>query len=117
MLLFGFCTEEPLVLNDDDELFRSPLRIDPRPMDGIYHATFVLARMHWAMTKLINDSRVSPEQRELAIQAARVDRRHFSDGLAIVEAHARLTPMGAALMDGARQYMAQTEAEPAEVPA
>ncbi|WP_078484765.1 aKG-HExxH-type peptide beta-hydroxylase [Solemya pervernicosa gill symbiont] len=48
--LFGMTYDEPLVLNADDELLQSPLRDDPRPMDGIYHATFVLARMHWAMS-------------------------------------------------------------------
>jgi HEXXH motif-containing protein len=44
-LLFGLCATEPLVENAPDELFLSPLRIDPRPMEGIYHATFVTARM------------------------------------------------------------------------
>lgn len=42
-MLFGFCTHETLVKKPDEELFESPLRLDKRPMDGIYHATFVSA--------------------------------------------------------------------------
>ena len=34
--------DELFVLNPDWERFPSPLREDPRPMDGIYHATFVV---------------------------------------------------------------------------
>ena len=40
-LLFGFCSAGSLVENADDELFSSPLRSDPRPMDGVVHATYV----------------------------------------------------------------------------
>jgi hypothetical protein len=38
-LLFGFSADESLVENSPEELFPSPLRMDPRPMDGICHAT------------------------------------------------------------------------------
>ncbi|NKY55936.1 aKG-HExxH-type peptide beta-hydroxylase [Nocardia flavorosea] len=36
---------DPLVLNDPADRFTSPLRPDPRPMSGIYHAAFVLSRV------------------------------------------------------------------------
>lgn len=42
--LFVLMSEDPLVLNPD-ELHDSPLRVDKRPMVGILHATFVLARI------------------------------------------------------------------------
>src|SRR5690606_11375550 len=45
ILLFGYASDEALVNNDDDTLYHSPLRVDPRPMDGIFHATYVSARM------------------------------------------------------------------------
>ncbi|MQA87280.1 MAG: hypothetical protein GEV03_22295 [Streptosporangiales bacterium] len=38
-------TADPLVLNPPDELHRSPLRRDPRPVMGIFHAQFVLSRL------------------------------------------------------------------------
>jgi len=105
-LLFGFCTDTTLVENEDDELFSSPLRVDPRPMDGIYHATFVSARMHWAMTRLAADPSLSAEERRQAHDAAAADRDNFYAGEGIVAEHARLTDLGRALMHEARAYMA-----------
>lgn len=104
-LLFGFCTDEPLVENDDDELYASPLRIDQRPMDGIYHATFVSARMHWAMTQLAKSAGLSPEERDRALAAAAIDAENFASGHGVVAEHGRLTATGDALMAGAKAYM------------
>lgn len=36
---------DPMVLNPDSERFEAPIRWDPRPIYGIYHASFVLSRM------------------------------------------------------------------------
>jgi hypothetical protein len=104
-LLFGFCTEEPLVLNRDDELYTSPLRPDPRPMDGIYHATFVSARMHWAMSRLAASALLDEGDRQRAVEAAAKDARNFEAGHAVVAAHGRLTRTGSGLMEAARRYM------------
>ena len=104
-LLFGFCTDEPLVTNDPDARYPSPLRIDDRPMDGIFHATFVSARMHWAMSRLAADPTLSPDERERAAAAAAIDARNFSVGHAVVAAHGELSATGAALMGAAKAYM------------
>jgi HEXXH motif-containing protein len=104
-LLFGFCTEEPLVTNDDDERYPSPLRTDLRPMDGIYHATFVSARMHWAMARLLAADVLDGAAREHAVAARDADRRHFEAGWSVVARHGRLTPLGRELMAGARRHM------------
>ena len=105
-LLFGLCTEEMLVENADEELYPSPLRPDLRPMDGIYHATFVSARMHWAMSSLL-ESGAAGESCSAGIAAARdADRRNFEAGESVVGRHGQLTRLGRELMDGARSYMA-----------
>ena len=104
-LLFGFCTDEPLVENRGDELYTSPLRPDPRPMDGIYHATFVSARMHLAMSRLAESGMLDQESRDAAIRAAASDAANFEAGYAVVRDHGRLTRTGRALMDSARAYM------------
>lgn len=104
-LLFGFCIDEPLVFNDDDELYQSPLRMDPRPMDGIYHATFVSARMHWAMSRLVESGLLTEEDREHAERARDADARNFEAGYGVVAEHGRLSDLGAALMAGACDYM------------
>jgi hypothetical protein len=43
--LFYAYLDDEIVLNAPEQVFSSPLRRTPRPMNGIYHAAFVLARM------------------------------------------------------------------------
>lgn len=105
-LLFGFTVDEPLVFNPDEELFPSPLRRDERPMDGIYHATFVSARMHWAMTALADSGALTEAERARALEAAEADRRNFAAGLGVVRAHGDLSATGAALMAAAEAHIA-----------
>ena len=105
-LLFGLCTDEFLVENDDRDLYSSPLRPDPRPMDGIYHATFVSARMHWAVGHLLASGALDAASRERALTANALNMANFNAGLAVVEEHGRLTDLGRRLMQGASDYMA-----------
>lgn len=104
-LLFGLTVEETLVCNRDDELYASPLRDDPRPMDGIYHAAFVSARMHWAMSRLIASGLLTDEERALATKARDEDRANFEMSNETVAAHARLTDTGQIILTATRAYM------------
>jgi hypothetical protein len=104
-LLFGFSIDEPLVLNNDDELYSSPLRYDPRPMDGIYHATFVSARMYWAMTELLASGELSNDEIAFVKEAQKRDRDNFYSGYSTVSEHARLTDTGRAIMKNAFDFM------------
>lgn len=104
-LLFSFCTQEALTNNDEEMTYTSPLRPDPRPMDGIYHATFVSARMHWAMTELAKFGALTAGERERALKCAEEDRLNFLSGYSVVEQHGDLTETGAALMANARDYI------------
>jgi len=104
-LLYGLAIDESLVLNPDDEFFPSPLRQDDRPMDGIYHATFVSARMHWAMSRLIESGQLDARARETAGQACLDDQVNFYTGYETVAAHAQLTETGKQVMAGAKAYM------------
>lgn len=106
LLLFGLTVDEPLVLNPDDELFESPLRVDPRPMDGIYHATFVSARMAWTMRRMANESSLESAERAAALSAADRDTRNFNMGYDVIKEHGKLSDTGEALMSAARRYMA-----------
>jgi HEXXH motif-containing protein len=93
-LLFGLCDAEPLTLNAADERYRSPLRLDPRPIEGVVHATYVLARMERAMRAIAARCPLPPEERERAGRMADVSRDYFLDGLKIVREHARFTERG-----------------------
>lgn len=104
-LLFGLTVDEPLVLNPDDELHPSPLRKDPRPMDGIYHAAFVSARMALAMETLADSDALTAPEQILARAAAAADRDNFAKGAATIAAHGRLSATGAAILDNARAWI------------
>jgi HEXXH motif-containing protein len=105
-LLFGFSASGPLVENADDELFSSPLRKDPRPMDGVFHATYVVARMHQTLSRLLESGVLDDSQS----QAAQIDlgahRRNFEMGDQIVSEGGRLTAVGREAIEAARAYMA-----------
>lgn len=105
-LLFGLTVDEPLVFNPDDELYVSPLRPDPRPMDGIYHATYVSARMAWAMERMAEV--LGGAEREAALDAARRDRENFAKGLGTVKSDGRLSETGQKIMAAAEAAMATT---------
>jgi hypothetical protein len=104
-LLFGYCIEGRLVENPDEELHASPLRLDPRPLDGIFHATFVLARMHYSIEQIAKCPRLNDELRAKIKKERQLRASSFYDGLATLKAHARYTPEGQALMDAAEAYM------------
>jgi len=108
IMLYAFASEEALVENPDEELYPSPLRTDLRPMDGIYHATYVSARMHWAMEQLAASNILDDETVAGAIAAKKADRDNFAAGYSVVEKHGRLTATGNAVMNAAYDYMAQS---------
>ncbi|MBI1181869.1 MAG: HEXXH motif domain-containing protein [Alphaproteobacteria bacterium] len=106
MFLYGCACEEALVENDDSALYRSPLRVDLRPMDGIYHATFVSARMHWAMSRLMESGLLDSDGVAFADAARAADRENFWAGHGVVVADGQLTRTGATVMQAAADYMA-----------
>jgi HEXXH motif-containing protein len=55
--LFAVWKRDALVLNPPAERFSSPLRPDPRPMSGIFHAMFVLARITYTYNRFKNNER------------------------------------------------------------
>lgn len=105
-LLFGFCSSGPLVDNPDDELFSSPLRKDPRPMDGVFHATYVVARMHQTLTRLLQAGVLDSQQTTAAENDLALHRKNFEAGDAVIRTGARLTNIGRQAIEAARQYMA-----------
>lgn len=105
MHLFGVALDTPLVLNGDDERYKSPLRLDPRPMDGIYHAVYVSARMHYALSRLLGSNVLSPTQIDEAQAACLTHVKSFREGLATVQAEGKLSELGHDLMAQAEFYM------------
>lgn len=105
ILLYACAADEALVRNADEELFSSPLRVDPRPMDGIYHATFVSARMHWALAELIRSGQLDAKGLATAENAQLENVKNFWAGHDVVAQHGQLTQTGSQVMQTAFSYM------------
>ena len=104
-VLFALSPQEGVVENPDDERYASPLRDDPRPMEGIFHAMFVLARMVFGMSEMIASDKLDPTQLEAAEAIRRESVPLFFDGLDTVHKHGVLTPQGALAVSEAEGYM------------
>ena len=113
-LLFGFCAAGSLVGNADDELFRSPLRRDPRPMDGVVHATYVVARMHQTVSRLLEAGAVDESDMDGAVGDLKAHRRNFEAGDQVIRDGGRLTPLGTSVIESARAYMEKAARRPAD---
>ncbi len=104
--LFALSPDEFFVYNTDDERHASPLRDDPRPLDGIYHATFVTARMHYAISRLAASGQiVTVEEQREAVRLLELYRNNFDAGYDVLSRHARYTPSGKNIMDETKIYM------------
>ena len=105
MHLFAAALDSPLVENPEEERYHSPLRLDPRPMDGIYHATYVTARMHYVLSRLLASGVLSPAQVEEAKTALANHVKSFREGYEVVSSHGNLTELGQGLLSSAQTYM------------
>lgn len=109
-LLHGFTLGGPMTANAGGELHVSPLREDLRPMEGLVHAAYVLARMHLAMGALLQpallaDGHVTAAERAEAAQRYAGAAQNFCDAQQTIAVSAAFTPVGAAVFAAARAYM------------
>lgn len=114
LVLFAIARNEPLVLNSDSEKFSSPLRDDPRPVDGLYHAAFVSAREAMALEACIaylenpgGDSQdlLTIEKLEKLLNSSVLA---FWDCCEQLNNHAVLSSLGKAILNDTKQYMIDT---------
>jgi len=75
-------------------------------MDGIYHATYVSARMCWAMEAIASSDKLSADERLQALNLAKIDRENYEAGLDVILKHADLTDSGTRILSRAREWMA-----------
>jgi len=104
-LLFGLCADGPLVENDDFDRFDSPLRADPRPMDGIVHAAYIVARMHQAVDTVLQAEVLDPDEADAARSTLASHSQAFWRSMDTIDKYGRLTALGHDVMEGARTYM------------
>ena len=104
-LLTALAREEPLVRNPRSARYQAPVRRDPRPMEGIYHATFVLSRTCLLHRTAAGATDLTQPVRTAAAAAARRDTHLFFDGFATVMAQAELGELGRALIEDAARFV------------
>lgn len=105
--LFYAYLEDEIVLNSPDDRYSSPLRRETRPMNGIFHATFVLARMILFLSDLIRTDAVPALLGATGHDAMEADLRRlrasFDEGYSVIAEHGVLTPKGAQILAQAHE--------------
>lgn len=111
LLLFAIARDEPLVLNPNDAAFASPVRDDPRPMDGIYHTAFVVAREARALARLLawhdETGAFSPADEALVAEKLEASVIAFWQSVEALDKDAVLSDLGRSILDECRDYMAR----------
>jgi hypothetical protein len=107
-LLFGFCVDEPLVLNPQSERFSSPVRADARPMDGVFHGAYVIAALDYLYRRLSATGALSPDDQAMVTERLSEYGKPFEAGMAVIREHAALTDTGRRIIDSADAHMRAT---------
>lgn len=118
-LLFAQARRQPLVRNAPDEHYASPLRTDPRPMDGIFHAAFVSAREVWAFRQALVHPGALPgdssDPSRAGLRQRLQDRENaFRACDSQLTRWGQLTDLGAAILQECREQLDALPEEPAE---
>jgi HEXXH motif-containing protein len=105
-LLFGLAMGQPLVRNEPETAYTSTFRSDPRSMDGVVHATYVLARMHYTVSQLLDSGLLSAEEELVAVEARQRSANRYFENWDVLDKDAEWTPEGESALSSARAYMA-----------
>ena len=107
LLLYALVMDQPLVLNDDAQRFASPLRLDARPMEGVFHATFVCARLHYFYGRLRERRPETLGVADLEAADGRVAglAAQFADGAHVIAEEGQLSACGKSIFDATADYM------------
>lgn len=114
--LFALGQEEVLCLNSDDERHPVLIRSDPRPMHGILHSLHVVSRVVGVIEKILRQPKETFADGGGSIGAFRdlldSQRTLGQSSLATVRKHARLTPLGEAVVEAAAWRLEQSSQLP-----
>ncbi len=106
LLLFGLVEGGALTTNAPTERYTSPLRQDPRPIDGIFHACFVATRVQVAMNRLIESGGLDRQTQEFARLHADKNGASAVRGLEVLNEHAKTTKKGDSVLAALNSFWA-----------
>lgn len=86
---------DPIIANPPEELYPAPIRLDPRPMYGVFHATYVLSRIVRFFRLL---RYLFPENKNFE-KTLKVTESQFQKGMGVVSSFARPTLLGRKIID------------------
>lgn len=97
--LFLINQEELLVLNDQKNLYPSPLREDKRPMEGVYHAVFVLMNLLFAFGVILEKEELIEADRREIEELIETYSKGLIKGYGTVMQQGELTPVAKNLLE------------------
>ena len=106
-LLTGLTGGLDVTVNDRHERYPSPLREDPRPMEGVAHAAFVLARMTSMLDRLAHARRLDDHERTRLDAMRAANAGLYDTAMLTLREHAHFTPDGAAIFGACEAFMQQ----------
>jgi HEXXH motif-containing protein len=108
-LLFGIARDEGLIADDPSIRHASPIRADPRPLDGIFHAAYVSAREALSFEALLarqdRTGFLSEEDAGIVEDLLEISVPAFWDASETLRNHAQLTDLGARVLSDCEAYM------------
>lgn len=93
LLLYLEQIDDPIVLNDKTERFTAPFRSDLRPIEGIYHAMFVLGHVSLCFTQILAKEDINLPQDALTKHKESALKR-FYESSHIITKYGKLTKKG-----------------------
>lgn len=98
-LLYGISYDNPLIMNHPADNYKSPLRTDGRPMDGIYHATLVCARLAEFNRMWLESGLLDKDARDRIEQTMAQNLMCFQDGAETITKHGKLSVQAQQLLE------------------
>lgn len=95
--VYALARKDLLVLNSSEKRYSSPLRPDKRPLDGIYHQCFVLARLVRFHRAAIGTDCLSNPDEGKTMYSEYLERLKFA--INVLRKHAELTDLGKTIVD------------------
>lgn len=92
--LYSLSADDPLVLNPPEERYTAPLRTDKRPLIGIYHASFVVSRILYALRALYSHKLLSEEEQAYCATLIEAYKVKYALGFETVQKHATMSQLG-----------------------
>lgn len=105
LYLFGLAIEDAIVLNPDSERYSAPLRKDKRTMSGIFHASFVIARILYAFNDILKNNKIDRDIRSSINDRIAFLLPKFYSSFETITRYARLTDLGQSLINNAENFV------------